>query len=231
MNKKDNDTYQIVEPVAINYAELMLDVVNQTDQENWSYFSEDNTQLATDFLDYGAFSRVIISSENGNDTAVAYIQLRLLKKQSPQLLYKDLYHLAGLDGIDLWEKSKYSREDLPIYIDVIAVKKEYQNHLELVKLIPIALFGIIKEINESISGSAKGTVFAVGVTEQGRKMCQMLKMGKCSEVNRIEDGQSHVRTLYQSNRADFEAILNKLTSRKTKRSVKQLRFNSNVRGF
>ena len=212
-NNNNNNIFQIIAPTALNYAEFMLDVVNQTDQENWDYFSEDNVQLATEFLDYGAFSRVITVAENSKKVAVAYIQVRLLKEQSPQLLYKDLYHLAGLDGIDLWEKSKYSFKDLPIYVDVIAVKKEYQNHLELVGLIPRALLAIIEDIDDNISDKAKGAIFAVGVTKQGRKMCQMLKMGKCSEVERTEDGHSHIRTLYQSNRADFENNLNKVVNR------------------
>ena len=82
----------------MNYAALMLEVVNKTDQENWDYFNEENTQIVTEFLDYGKFSRVITARENEIERPIAYIQLRLLKQQAPQLLYKALCHFAGLDG-------------------------------------------------------------------------------------------------------------------------------------
>ncbi|MDG4982858.1 hypothetical protein OGZ51_01670 [Lactococcus lactis] len=203
-NVDGSNRFKIVESTQINYAELMLDVVNQTDKENWDYFSEDNSQVANEFLDYGKFSRVITKNENGREIAVAYVQVRLLKEQAPQLLYNDFYHLAGLDGVNLWEKSKNSSRDLPVYIDVIAIKKEYQNQLDLLKLVPQALNEIVEDIDVSIQDIATGKIFAVGVTKQGRKMCNLLKMDKCSEVERIESGITHTRTLYYSERNTFK---------------------------
>ncbi|QDK70766.1 hypothetical protein [Lactococcus protaetiae] len=205
--------FKIVELTQINYAELMLDVVNQTDQENWDYFSEDDGQLANEFLDYGKFSRVITKNEYGKEIAVGYVQVRLLKEQAPQLLYKDFYHLAGLGGINLWEKSKNSSRDLPIYIDVIAIKKQYQNQLDLLKLVPQALSEIVEDIDLTIPDIAFGKVFAVGVTKQGRKMCNLLKMDKCSEVERVESGITHIRTLYCSERSTFKNNLKSITKK------------------
>ena len=205
--------FKIVDPTQINYAELMLDVVNQTDKENWDYFSEDNSQIANEFLEYGKFSRVITKKANGEEIAVAYVQIRLLKEQAPQLLYKDFYHLAGLDGVNLWEKSRNSSRDLPVYIDVIAIKKEYQNQLDLLKLVPQALNEIVEDIDVSIQDVAAGKIFAVGVTKQGRKMCNLLKMNKCSEVERIESGISHTRTLYYSERNAFKNNLKSITKK------------------
>jgi hypothetical protein len=210
INSTDINTlgsFHICDPTKLNYAELMFEVVKQTDQENWDYFSEENTQIATEFLDYGQYSRVIYKTVQGKDIAIAYIQLRLLKQQSPQLLYKDLYHLAGLNGKDLWEKSTNSSRDLPVYVDVIAIKKEYQNQREVLKLVPEALSEILDDIDVSIQDVANGKIFAVGVTNGGRKMCNMLKMNKCSEVERVESGIPHTRTLYYSERNEFKKIL------------------------
>lgn len=202
--------FKIIEPTKLDYAELMIEVVNQTDKENWDYFSEGNSQIANEFLDYGKFSRIITKNENGKEIPVGYVQLRVLKELSPQLLYKDLYHLAGLDGVNLWEKNENSSRDLPVYVDVIAIKKEYQNQLDLLRLIPQALSEIIDSIDSTIPPTASGKIYAVGVTEQGRKMCQMLKMEEISEVERVESDIIHVRTLYSSEREDFKTRLNLL---------------------
>lgn len=194
----------------INYAELLINVVNQTDSENWAYFSEALSVLAKSFLDYGYFSRVLMMRDYENDVEipVGYVQLRILKNTAPQLLYKDFYHHAGLDSTDLWEKNNQLKAGSPIYVDVIAVKQEYQSKLNILKLVPKAIKDIIDEINNITEEPFD--IFAVGVTNKGRKMCQMLRMNQLSEVIRMEDNVKHTRTLFVSDYSNFKKRLEKL---------------------
>lgn len=194
----------------LEYAELLQDVVSQTDNENWDYFSEDSSALAKDFLDYGYFSRVIMMRDykNNIDIPVGYVQFRILKNTAPQLLYKDLYHHVGLSGSKLWEKANQLKAGLPIYVDVIAVKKEYQHNLSILKLIPEAIQDVIEEIHEITQGVFD--IYAVGVTDEGRKMCEILEMTQLSEVTRTEDNVKHTRTLFRSEYIDFTKRLKKI---------------------
>ena len=198
----------------INYAELLVDVVNQTDNENWAYFSEELSVLAKDFLDYGYFSRVLMMRDyrNNIEIPVGYVQLRILKNTAPQLLYKDFYHHVGLSSIDLWEKHNQIKAGSPIYVDVIAVKKEYQRNLSILKLVPKAIKDIIEEINNITEEPFD--IYAVGVTNEGRKMCQMLGMDKISEIVRMEDDTTHTRTLFSSGYFGFVKQLEKVTRRR-----------------
>ena len=219
-HSKLNEPYFIQAPKScINYAELLLNVVSQTDQENWDYFSEDSSALAKDFLEYGYFSRVLMvrSPETLVESPVGYVQLRVLKETAPQLLYKDLYHYAGLDGIDLWEQPKYLKAGMPIYVDVIALKQEYQHNNEILKLVPQALQDMFTEIEKITDEEFE--IYAVGVTDEGRKMCQMLKMEQLSEAQRTEDNITHTRTLFKSSYFELDEYLNKMLHIKSKRKI------------
>ncbi len=197
---------------SFEYVELLLDVVSQTDEENWDYFSEDLLNLTKDFLEYGYYSRVLMIRQHKDNKTISvpvgYIQVRLLKDTAPNLLYKDLYNKAGLSGVDLWEKANHIREGNPIYIDVIAIKKKYQNNRNILKMVPEALQSIISEIKETVVQPFD--IYAVGVTDEGRKMCRALKMLQISDVVRRKGEISHTRTLFKSNLGDFEKNLNKI---------------------
>lgn len=194
----------------LEYVELLQNVVTQTDNENWDYFSENLSVLAKVFLDYGYFSRVIMMRdyENNIEIPVGYVQLRILKNTAPQLLYKDFYHHAGLSGSNLWEKSNQLKAGLPIYVDVIAVKKEYQHNLSILKLVPEAIQNIIEEIHEITQEMFD--IYAVGVTNEGRKMCEILGMTQLSEITRTENNIKHTRTLFRSEYLDFTKRLKKI---------------------
>jgi hypothetical protein len=201
----------------INYAELLVDVVNKTDNENWAYFSEELSVLAKDFLDYGYFSRVLMMRDykNNIEIPVGYVQLRVLKNTAPQLLYKDFYHQADLGSTDLWEEHNQLKAGSPIYVDVIAVKQEYQSKLSILKLVPKAIKDIIEEINKITEEPFD--IYAVGVTNEGRKMCQMLGMDRLSEIVRMEGKNAHTRTLFSSEYLDFTRRLEKILSKANKR--------------
>lgn len=206
--------YNILSPdKALNYAELLMDVVSKTDQENWDYFSEDALVLAKDFLEYGYFSRVITvhNNETNDDIAIGYVQLRILKKTAPQLLYKDLYHTAGLSGMDLWEKSDNLKTGMPVYVDVIAIKKSYQNNLKVLTLVAKALQELFTEIG-SLSASTFD-IYAVGVTDAGCKMCKLMKMTPVSTKLRREGANEHVRVLYKSSVLEMAGPLLELIKR------------------
>ncbi|GAB2022846.1 hypothetical protein RyT2_19200 [Pseudolactococcus yaeyamensis] len=188
-----NECY-IIDFESLDYAKFMFDVVNQTDQENWDYFSSSPNEMARDFLQYGHLSRVIVEKDavTGEKSAAAYIQVRILKPTAATLLYEDLYHQVGLNFSDLQEATDSRNEHHSIYIDVIAIKKHYQNRLEILKLIPQALKDIF-EVNDLHRVS---TIFAVGVTDRGRKMCQKMGLYERSEVWRGNDDNRHKRTLF-----------------------------------
>ncbi|USI66498.1 MULTISPECIES: hypothetical protein [Lactococcus] len=204
-------SYSIASPAErIDYAELLFDVTRQTDEENWEYFREEEYIQARDFLNYGYYSRVIMARAPGekHGVPVGYIQVRILKAAAPQLLYKDFYHKAGLSSVDLWEKCEHLKEGSPVYIDVIAVKRKYQNNKAILNLIHQAMVDILRDI--FLIEKSSFNIFAVGVTNKGRKMCQLLGMEKLSEVERGEGINLHTRTLFSSNINSFEKQLVKL---------------------
>lgn len=195
----------------INYAEILFDVVNQTDHENWQYFSEESSALAKDFLDYGYFSRVLMMRDRNKNKVlpVGYVQVRVLKKTAPQLLYKDLYHQVGLKGCELWEENAQLKAGSPLYVDVIAVKQEFQQNRNILKLIPGAMKDIIAEIHNTTHSPFD--IYGVGVTAEGRKMCRMLGMQQVSEVVRTDCQSGQARTLFRAEYHDFTTRLEKMT--------------------
>ena len=210
-------SYWIASPEdRIDFAELLFDIASQTDEENWDYFSEEENIHARDFLNYGYYSRVIMVRLPGEEygVPVGYIQLRILKAAAPQLLYKDFYHKAGLSSVDLWEKCDHLKEGSPVYIDVVAVKRKYQNNKVILNLIHQATVDILRDIFLKEKGSFN--IFAVGVTDKGRKMCQLLGMEKLSEVERGEGLNLHTRTLFRSDINSFEKQLVKLRTQNKK---------------
>gem|GEM_PF-4275062 len=194
----------------IDYAALLLGVVKQTDHENWAYFGEESSALAKDFLDYGYFSRLLMAKhpETFEEIPAGYVQLRILKKTAPQLLFNDFYHHAGLEGMDLWKKTSQLTPGLPVYIDVVAVKQDYQKNNRLLKLVPEAIQDAIEEITERTKSTFD--IYAVGVTDGSRKMCRMLGMTQLSEVTRNEADLTHIRTLFHSNALRYKEGLKKM---------------------
>lgn len=214
-------TYWLASPEErIDFAELLFDVASQTDEENWDYFREDEYTHARDFLNYGYYSRVIMAKAPGEKQSapVGYIQVRVLKEAAPQLLYKDFYHKAGLSSVDLWEKCDRLKEGSPVYIDVIAIKKEYQNNKAILNLICQAMMDILWDMFLIEKGPYD--IFAVGVTDKGRKMCHLLGMEKLSEVERGKGLNLHTRTLFRSDVNSFEKHLVKLRPKKFSKELK-----------
>ncbi|MGY3712045.1 hypothetical protein [Lactococcus petauri] len=210
-------SYSIASPAeCIDYAELLFDVARQTDEENWEYFREEEYIHARDFLNYGYYSRIIMARAPGekHGVPVGYIQVRILKAAAPQLLYKDFYHKVGLSSVDLWEKCDHFKEGSPVYIDVIAVKRKYQNNKAILNLIHQATVDILRDI--FLIEKDSFNIFAVGVTNKGRKMCQLLGMEKLSEVERGEGLNLHTRTLFRSNINTFEKQLVKFSPKNKK---------------
>jgi hypothetical protein len=211
-HSKNTDSYFVVSPTdRIDYAELLLDVVSQTDKENWAYFSEDTATLAKDFLYYGDFSRVLMfkDPERNSETPVGYVQVRVLKNTTPNLLYKDIYHQVGLKGCELWEENAQLKAGSPLYVDVIAVKQEFQHNRNILKLIPGAMKDIIAEIHNTTHSPFD--IYGVGVTAEGRKMCRMLGMQQVSEVVRTDCQSGQARTLFRAEYHDFTTRLEKMT--------------------
>ncbi|USI65385.1 hypothetical protein QR692_10355 [Lactococcus petauri] len=205
------DMKKFAEEYGFRYAELLLDVVSQTDKENWAYFSEDTATLAKDFLYYGDFSRVLMfkDPERNSETPVGYVQVRVLKNTTPNLLYKDIYHQVGLKGCELWEENAQLKAGSPLYVDVIAVKQEFQHNRNILKLIPGAMKDIIAEIHNTTHSPFD--IYGVGVTAEGRKMCRMLGMQQVSEVVRTDCQSGQARTLFRAEYHDFITRLEKMT--------------------
>lgn len=214
-------SYSIASPEdRIDFAELLFDIANQTDEENWDYFKENEYTHARDFLNYGYYSRVIMAKAPGEKQSVpvGYIQVRILKEAAPQLLYKDFYHKACLSSDDLWEKCDHLKEGSPVYIDVIAIKREYQNNKAILNLICQAMIDILRNI--FLIEKVSFNIFAVGVTDKGRKMCQLLGMEKLSEVERGEDLNLHTRTLFRLDINSFEKQLLKFRPKNNRNEKK-----------
>lgn len=214
-------SYSIASPgECIDYAELLFDIARQTDEENWEYFREEEYIHARDFLNYGYYSRIIMARAPSemHGVPVGYIQVRILKAAAPQLLYKDFYHKVGLSSVDLWEKCDHLKEGSPVYIDVIAVKRKYQNNKAILNLIHQATVDILRDI--FLIEKDSFNIFAVGVTNKGRKMCQLLGMEKLSEVERGEGLNLHTRTLFRSNINTFETQLVKLSPKNNRNEKK-----------
>lgn len=231
-----DDKFRVVSPVGsvqgyelsgyvASYAELLMNVVTATDDENWSYFSDVKKDLALDFLQNGNLSRVIVRDrtigqgrfEDVQTEPVAYVQCRLLKPNASHLLVNDIYSKLGLHGSDLWlQDIKNVSNDTPFYIDVVAVKKEYQNNRKILQKVIRAIDDIVSCLPEKPTKA-----YAVGVTELGRKMCEMFS-GSSSKYyssrvstaertleNKHGELETHTRALYEFK---MDSFLDKLAT-------------------
>lgn len=197
-----------------NIFEDLLEVVQQTDKENWSWFTEEDSKgLAIDFLDFGNFSKVIYLDKN----PIAFIQLYLLKPNAPTLLKNDTYKKLGLSLEDLKAKDyfEHSIKDFSkfhLYVNVVAVKQEYKGSIKL-------LFSLLEAIEQIIQENFEHKerpeyIFATGVSSAGNKMCRLAGMEELSvsECEYVFNNQhiKHKRTLYFTDTTNLLFSLNKL---------------------
>lgn len=212
-----------------SYFEKFKEIVKITDAENWEYYSENEREMTLSFLHNGSLSRIVDSCEDFGDgrasgtkhEPVAYVQMKVLNPLAVPLLEDDRYHDLGMSSKDLFLKSSEITKDTPLYVDVVAVKEEYKNKLQLLFQLALA----VKEIIDSID-VMPNEVYAVGVTEEGRHLCKLfggrepITTTKRSEINGEGNTCTHERALYEMNSDFLTKKLDKLAKRvKLKKDV------------
>ncbi|OTN84032.1 hypothetical protein A5819_003582 [Enterococcus sp. 7E2_DIV0204] len=194
----------IVRPVYLMDSHFLKDVykvVRKTDKENWSYFPEENEkEFALDFLNYGDLTRLVYV----NNYPVAYVNCYLLKPNAHILLKDDHYHSVGLSLSDLrvtydGVNKSYRRNSL--YINVVAIVKEYQGSIDILKAIADALYDIIRFdlFYSTTSNSYPENVYAVAITRNGARMCDYFDFVQKGKSTRVIDGIENERNLYKGN--------------------------------
>lgn len=228
--------FELVDVDGETYFDFLVDAIKKTDEENWEYFLESEKDIAKNYLSNGDLSRVIVSDvKHGQGKydwhvykAVAYIQLQVLKPMAPALLFKDQYHNLGIPSKSLFLNSSEIKKNTPLYINVVAAKEEYQNSTKLLRTLVRALDDILQSIPEMPS-----EIYAVGVTDAGRKMCDIISneknisvnINKLSTVKRTEDlnGKliTHDRALYRYDSCYFCERIESIIGKKKKKQCSE----------
>lgn len=206
----------IVRPDCLMESHFLKDiysVVRKTDEENWAYFAKENEQeFALDFLNYGDLTRLIYV----DNQPVAYINCYLLKSNAHNLLKDDYYHTMGLSLSDLriiYEGRNKSYRRNSLYINVVAITKDHQGSVEILKAIAKALYDIIKhDLFYTTSYSENKylypkQIYAVAVTNEGERMCDFFDFNLEGSSARLIDTTETERKLYKGN---VDLLINKL---------------------
>jgi hypothetical protein len=211
-----NETIQLNH---MNYLDMLTNIIQTTELENWAYFLEDDRAIALNFLREGLLSRVLSVSidQSSTTTPIGYIQLQVQRPGAQFLLAGDKYHDLGISSSELYLGFDEVKEGTPLYISVVAVKKEFQNHLSI-------LFKLIECVEEIVQQLPilPSDIYATAVTKDGQRMCQLFSEHKepLSSTTRVVCFEGieyeHSRTLYQF---ESKSFLEKVQRIKRKQST------------
>lgn len=191
----ENEYYVINYSVdTINYIEKLYQIQKEIDQENWSYFGIESQEefgiRVKRFVGSISLTRLILL----DGEVVGYIESFIMKKEVVAMLYEDNYKEYGLDitdfVIDYSECMNLS--DYVLYVNVVAIKNKFQGAIGAI----LAMRKAVEEIYAEVKKQRVSDIVSVAVTENGNRMCNMMRMKVLSSVVRDMNETSHTRTLY-----------------------------------
>ncbi|MFD1901336.1 hypothetical protein GQR36_17410 [Enterococcus termitis] len=127
---------------------------------------------------------------------------------------EDYYHEVGLSSIDL--RTRYLGKEVNqssnhLYVNVVAVKREYQGGIRIVKKIAEALEDILQ--NNFDDNSRPEKIYAVAVSKYGENMCEFFNFKNISVATRVYGQNINKRILYTGESNELLKRLRKVSRR------------------
>lgn len=180
-----------------NYLKTLHALQQCVDSENWEHFGvetfEEFGKRMFSNLGTLSLSRMLFQENN----PIGYIECFLIKKEAYAFLYEDNYKEFNLDITDFVVDYSENKDlsDCALYVNVVAIKKEYQGSPYALSKLSSAMLEIYKQVKSQNLID----VLAVAVTENGTRMCELTGMTKKSSHFREMGENSHERILYLTN--------------------------------